>query len=94
MNNFTFALPASYDQYCVKSFVKRVKTKAFVNTYKAQLTNTAERLTTANADVRQVIGGMLQVAYGANIGRQIEDQLSDKDIQKIKHNILAVLYYF
>ena len=33
----------------------------------------------ANIDNRQVIGGMLQAAFGANIGRQIEEKLNDDD---------------
>lgn len=93
MDNFTFALPASYDQYCIKSFTKRVKTKAFVKAYKTQLANIASRLTSSNVDATQVIGAMLQVAYGANIGRQIEDRLSNDDIKKIKNNIIEVVYY-
>jgi hypothetical protein len=87
MKTFTFALPAGYD-WCVKSFSKRVKTKAFVRAYKEQLHNTADRLTTANSDPVQIIGNMLQIAYGANIGRQVEALLKPADFIKIKFNII------
>lgn len=92
MQTFTFALPTSYDQYCVKTFTRKVKTKTFVKQYKAQLSNTASRLTTAGVDNRQVIGGMLQIAYGANIGRQVEQSLTDADITKIRNNIISAVY--
>ena len=91
MNKFTFALPAGYN-WCTKSFAKRVKTKAFVRAYKRELTNTADRLTTANSDPVQIIGGMLQCAYGANIGRQVEALLKPEDFKKIKSNIIQCVY--
>jgi len=91
MNNFTFALPSGYD-WDVKTFAKRVKTKAFVKSYKRQLEKTADRLTNANCDNLQVIGSMLQIAYGANIGRQVEALLSENDILKIRNNIISVVY--
>lgn len=93
-NKFTFALPSSYDQYCVKSFTKQVKTLAFAKKYKIQLANTASKLTTSNIDLRMVIGNMLQVAYGRNIGLQIDEKLSDEDLIKIKGNILKAVYYY
>ena len=86
------ALPSGYD-YCVKTFAKKVKTKAFAKLYKRQLQNTASRLTTANCDTVQIIGGMLQIAYGANIGRQVEAMLKPADFEKIKGNIIDAVYY-
>lgn len=92
MSNFTYALPAGY-AWNLKVFVKRVKTKEFAKAYKNKLTNTASKLTSSNCDKVQVIGGMLQVAYGANIGRQIEAKLTAKDFEKIAYNILEAVYY-
>lgn len=91
MNNFTFALPPGYD-WDTKKFAKRVKTKAFVRSYKRQLANTADRLTSANYDLVQVIGGMLQSAYGANIGRQVEALLKPSDFVKMRLNIIQCVY--
>ncbi len=91
-NNFgSFALPTGFN-WEIKTFVKQVKTKKWINTFSKQLTKYAERLTTANIDNRQVIGGMLQAAYGANIGYQVEQLLTDDNLIKIKSNILAVIY--
>lgn len=92
MSNFTYALPAGYD-WDLKVFVKRVKTKEFAKTYKNKLINTASKLTSANCDKVVLIGGMLQAAYGANIGRQIEAKLKEKDFEKIAYNILEAVYY-
>lgn len=91
MSSFTFALPSGYD-WCTKKFAKRVKTKAFVRDYKSQLSNTACRLTSANYDVVQIIGGMLQIAYGASIGRQVEELLKPTDFEKIRLNIIQCVY--
>lgn len=91
MSRFTFALPSGYD-WDTKKFAKHVKTKNFIKTYKTQLRNTADRLTTANSDPVQIIGGMLQNAYGVNIGRQVEALLKPEDFQKIKWNILEIVY--
>lgn len=92
MNSFTFALPSSYDLYCVKTFTKQVKTKKWVKQHESKLHKYADKLTTANGDLVQIIGGMLQAAYGANIGRQIEERLSIEELEKIKSNILQVIY--
>lgn len=91
-NRFTFALNGGYHELNVKTFAKQVKTKTWVRKYKSQLANTASKLTTAHADTVQVIGCMLQIAFGANIGRQVEDLLSVQDMEKIKANILSVVY--
>jgi hypothetical protein len=91
MNNFTFALPSGYD-WDIKKFAKQVKTKKFVKTYEGKLGKYADKLTNANRDDVQIIGGMLQAAYGANIGRQVESLLSEKDFTKIRSNILNVFY--
>jgi hypothetical protein len=90
-SKFTFALPNNYD-YDVKKFAKQVKTKKWVNTFKNDLYRWGDRLTTANIDNRQIIGGMLQAAFGANIGRQVEEKLSDQDLAKIRLNIIQVIY--
>ncbi len=86
-----FALPAGYD-YDVKVFKKAVKTKKWVKQYANHLNKTADRLTTANSDTRQVIGGMLHNAYGVNIGSQLDEKLTNVEIDTIKANILAIVY--
>jgi len=91
MNSITFALPSGYN-WDIKKFAKAVKTKSFVTKHKKHLCLCADRLTSANKDPRQVIGGMLQVAYGANIGRQVEDLLTDTDLKQIKSNIIRIVY--
>lgn len=91
-NRFTFALPSNYE-YDVKKFARQVKTKKFAKQFKAQLKNTADKLTNSNCDNRQVLGGMLQTAYGVNIGRQVEVLLNDEDLKKIKSNIIQSVYY-
>lgn len=89
--NFSFALPSNYD-WDIKTFTRQVKTKAWVTNNKKHLNSWACRLTSNNIDKRQVIGGMLQSAYGANIGRQIEEKLNDDDLTKIRLNIISVIY--
>ena len=89
MNNFSFAIPAGYD-YDIKVFIKEVKTKKWTKIHKACLFRYVDRITTARADKVQIIGGMLQNAYGANIGRQIEQKLQTKDFEKIASNLLAL----
>lgn len=88
-----FALPSTLD-YDVKKFTRSVKTKKWALLHCDKLGRTADRLTTAGVDVRQVIGGMLQTGYGVNIGRQIDDLLTDSDILKIKSNILSSVYNY
>ena len=88
---FTFALPSGYD-WDVKTFTKQVKTKKWANTYKNKLSKYADKLTNVNADNVQIIGGMLQAAYGVNIGRQVEGLLRDSDFIKIRKNILEAVY--
>ena len=86
-----YALPANYD-YDVKRMTRAVKTKKWANTYVNNLSRTADRLTTANIDNRQVIGGMLHNAYGVNMGGQICERLTDADLAKIKSNIIRAVY--
>lgn len=88
---YSFALPNNYD-WDIKSFTRQVKTKTWVNNNKKHLYKWVNRLTTANIDNRQVIGGMLQAAFGANIGRQIEEKLNDDDLSKIRLNIINAAY--
>lgn len=92
MSMFTYALPSGYN-WDLKTFVKRVKTKEFAKTYANKLQNTASKLTSANCDKVQIIGGMLQIAYGANIGKQIEEKLKPVDFEKIAGNIIEAVYY-
>lgn len=92
MNNITFALPSNYD-WDVKKFARTVKTLKFAKQYKNQLMKYADKLTSANSDNLQIIGGMLQTAYGVNIGRQIESLLTENDLDKIKTNIIKACYY-
>lgn len=91
MSKITFALPYGYD-WDVNTFVKQVKTKAFVKKHKNDLSKYAYKLTSANIDNRQLIGSMLQTAFGVNIGRQIEDKLTDNDLSNIKSNIISIVY--
>lgn len=94
MNNFTFALThASLVNEDIKTWSKQVKTLKWCKTHKGSLLRWADRLTSANRDNRQVIGGMLQAAYGANIGKQIEDTLTDDHLVKIRSNIIKAVYY-
>ncbi|AFK66604.1 hypothetical protein COPG_00008 [Colwellia phage 9A] len=91
-NNFgSFALPTGFD-WEVKTFARQVTTRVWCGKFKKHLSKYAEKLTTANSDPRQIIGGMLQAAYGANIGAQVENLLTDEKIAKIKKNILFVIY--
>ncbi len=90
-SNFgSFALPSGYD-YNVKTFVRQVKTRVRASKYKENLAKYHDKLTRANRDDRQILGGMLQAAFGANIGRQIEEQLTDQDLAKIRKNIIFVI---
>ena len=91
MNNWNFALPASFGDWDVSKFTKEVQTKAWVKRFRAKLDVHIDRLTNANSDKVQVIGGMLQSAYGVNIGRQIEAKLSSTAFDKIKRNILEAI---
>lgn len=92
MGNFTFALPSGFD-WDTKTFAKQVKTKKWAKQYSSKLGKYADKLTTANCDNVQIIGGMLQAAYGANIGRQVEQLLKPDDFEKIKTNIIRACYY-
>lgn len=92
MDKFSFALPSGYD-WDIKKFKKEVKTKAWVKKYQNQLGHWVDRLTNANADHVHIIGGLLQTAYGVNIGRQIEESFKPEDFDKIKDNIFQVLVY-
>ncbi len=93
MNNSfgSFALPTGYD-WDVKTFAKKVKTKKWVKDNLNHLGNWADRLTSANIDNRQVIGGMLQAAYGGNIGLQVEQLLTDDHLKVIRLNIIKIYY--
>lgn len=93
MNNFSFALShSSLVNGNVKTWSREVKTLKWCKLHKKSLTRWADRLTSANRDNRQVIGGMLQTAYGANIGKQIEDTLTDEQLVKIRSNIIKAVY--
>ena len=87
---FTFALPSGYD-WNTKTFAKQVKTKKWVKTYQRHLGKYQDKLTNAGSDPVQIIGGMLQAAYGANIGRQVEALLKPEDFEKIKWNIISLV---
>lgn len=87
VTTFSFALPSGYD-WDIKKFTKDVKTIKWCKQYDSQLERYRELITTQCRDNRQVIGGMLQAAYGANIGKQIEEKLTEKDIEKIKLNLI------
>lgn len=91
MSSWTFALPAGYD-WDINKFTKQVKTKAWVKLHKERLGHWADKLTNANRDNVQIIGGMLQTACGVNIGQQIESKLKPEDFLKIRQNILEVMY--
>ena len=86
----TFALPRSYDQYCVKTFARKVKTKSWVKLHKNHLLKTYDRLTNANCDINIAIKVMLHNAYGVNIGDQVFEKLKTKDLERIRVNILTL----
>jgi phage-related protein len=86
-----YALPSGYN-WDLNQFVKQVKTKKWVITHASKLGNTASKLTSVDCDKVQIIGGMLQNAYGVNIGQQIEAKLKTNEIDKIADNILNVVY--
>jgi len=90
--NFTFALNGNFLDYDINKFAKQVKTKKWVKTFKNDLYKWGDKLTTAGIDNRQVLGGMLQAAFGVNIGKQIEEKLSDDDLAKIRLNIIQIVY--
>jgi hypothetical protein len=86
----TFALPSGYD-WNTKTFAKQVKTKKWVKTYQRHLSKYKDKLTSAGSDPVQIIGGMLQAAYGVNIGQQVEALLKPEDFEKIKWNIISLV---
>ncbi len=83
----SFALPYGYD-YSLTKFVREVKTIKWAKTHAKQLVKYQDRLTRAKRDDRQIIGGMLQAAFGVNIGSQVEESLTDEEIAKIRKNII------
>ena len=91
MNNFSFAIGNSCNIPPVKTLIKQVKTKGWVKRYSNKLGKHSDRLTNAGCDNRQVIGGMLQAAFGVNIGEQVLSQLDDNHLEAIKQNIIGVL---
>lgn len=87
-SNFgSFALPTNLN-YDVKTLVKQVKTKKWVKTHQKALVKWQCRLTNEVRDNRQILGGMLRAAFGANIGQQVEEKLTDEDLKKIRLNII------
>ena len=93
MNNYSFAIRyiGGLNIPPVRTIAKQVKTKAWVKRYSDKLGKHSDRLTNVGADNRQVIGGMLQAAYGVNIGEQVLSQLDDNHLETIKHNIIGQL---
>lgn len=87
----TFALPYGYN-WNVSEFKKKVLTKAWVKTHKRHLSSYASRMTSWGVDYSQVIKSMLQAAYGYNIGDQICAKLKPSDYEKIRGNLLDVIY--
>lgn len=88
MNNFgSFALPYGYD-WSLSNLIKQVKTVKWAKCNAKHLIKYQDRLTNAKRDDRQILGGMLQAAFGANIGRQVEENLTDEDLAKIRLNII------
>jgi hypothetical protein len=92
VNDITFALPSGYD-WDITKFKKEVKTKAWVKKHQNKLHHWVDKLTNANCDPVQIIGGMLQTAYGVNIGRQIEESLGSEDFILIKENIFSIMVW-
>lgn len=93
MNDFTFALPSGYD-YDVKKFSKAVTTKKWAKQFASKLGKYAEKFTNGGADSAWIVGGMLQAAYGVNMGLQVEAMLKPEHIEKIKLNIIQAVYNY
>ena len=91
MSNFSFAISNSCNIPPVKTIAKQVKTKAWVKRYSDKLGKHSDRLTNSGANSRHVLGGMLQAAYGVNIGEQVLSQLDDNHLETIKQNIIGAL---
>lgn len=91
MNRLTFALPSGYD-WELSTFVKAVKTKKWVTQHKNNLYNYGSRFTTSGNDHSVTVKMILTAAYGVNIGEQIFSKLKITDIDKIKTNVLSVIY--
>lgn len=87
MNDFTFALPSGFD-WDTRKFCKQVKTIKWCKQYDSKLGKYRDRLTSANCDKVQIIGGMLQAAYGVNIGQQVAAMLKPADFDKIANNLI------
>ena len=92
-SSFTFALPSGYD-YDVKKFARSVTTKKWAKQFASKLDKYADKFTNAGADSAWIVGGMLQAAYGVNIGLQVEAMLKPEDIEKIELNIIQAVYNY
>lgn len=91
LNRLTWALPSGFD-WDTEKFAKQVKTKAWVNKFKRNLSTYADRLTSVGADDAKIIKQMLESAYGVNIGGQVFDKIKPQDYEKIKWNIIKSQY--
>ena len=91
-NRFSFALPSSLIDLDVRKLTRAVKTLKWVKTHQAQLEKHAGKFTTAGSDTRRIVASLLDCAFGANIGAQVMSRLNDGDFEKIKKNVLVVVY--
>ena len=87
---FTFAISNPCNIPPVKTIVKQVKTKKWCKQYQSKLGKYQDKMTNSNRDERQIVGGMLQAAYGVNIGEQVLSNLQDSDLNKIRENLISL----
>jgi hypothetical protein len=91
-NRFCFALPPSLIDLDVRTLTQAVKTRKWVKTHQAQLKKHADNFTSAGSDTRRIVASLLDCAFGVNIGAQVVLRLNDGDFEKIKKNVLVVVY--
>ena len=86
--SFSFAINNSCNIPSIRVIVRSVKTKKWAKLYRSKLEKYHDRLTNAKRDDQQIIGGILQAAYGYNIGNQVLELLTPEDLQVIRKNII------
>ena len=79
-----------FDKWDTKKFAKQVTTKTWVRKHKKELNRHHDKLTRSLNDDQlvQVVGGILQSAFGVNIGRQVEQLMSIDDFKKFRKNYI------
>ena len=88
--SFSFAVSYSRlvsDSFSIKKEARAVTTKTWVKSNSNNLGKYAGMLFNNNADKHNIIKTVLSAGYGANVGEQIYNALSDQAINKIADNI-------